>query len=61
MCCVDEKDALPADHVTPNRRPVGRISGKTGLLADGAFAPGKRFAQQNLGGGRIHFARALKI
>lgn len=25
-----------------------------------AFAPYKRFAQQNLGGGRIHFARALK-
>ena len=25
----------------------------------GAFAPYKRFAQQNLGGGRIHFARAF--
>ena len=37
--CVSEKDALPADHVPPNRRPVGRISGKTGLLAGGAYAP----------------------
>ena len=26
---------------------------------NGAFAPYKRFAQQNLGGGRIHFARAF--
>ena len=25
-----------------------------------AFTPYKRFAQQSLGGGRIHFARALK-
>ncbi|MFQ6978000.1 MAG: hypothetical protein ACLRSD_14345 [Oscillibacter sp.] len=27
----------------------------------GAFAPYKRFAQQNLGGGRIHFARAFNF
>ena len=27
----------------------------------GAFAPCKRFAQQNLGGGRIHFARAFQF
>ena len=27
----------------------------------GAFAPYKRFAQQNLGGGRIHFARAFQF
>ena len=47
LCCVDEKDALPADHVTPNRRPVGRISGKTGLLAGGAYAPQIRFVPQN--------------
>ena len=26
-----------------------------------AFAPYKRFAQQNLGGGRIHFARAFQF
>ena len=45
--CVDEKDALPADHVPPNRRPVGRISDKTGLLAGGAYAPQIRFAPQN--------------
>lgn len=37
--CVSEKDALPADHVPPNRSPVGGISGKTGLLAGGAYAP----------------------
>lgn len=27
----------------------------------GAFAPYKHFAKQNLGGGRIHFARAFQI
>ena len=41
------KNALPADHVTPNRSPVGWISGKTGLLAGGAYAPQIRFAPQN--------------
>ncbi|MDR3855022.1 MAG: hypothetical protein Q3X77_05490, partial [Oscillospiraceae bacterium] len=35
-------------------RPSARWGQKTG-----AFAPYKRFAQQNLGGGRIHFARAF--
>ena len=35
-------------------RPSARWSQKIG-----AFAPYKRFAQQNLGGGRIHFARAF--
>ena len=34
-------------------RPSARWNQKIG-----AFAPYKRFAQQNLGGGRIHFARA---
>ena len=38
VSCVDEKDALPADRVPPNRSPVGWISGKTGLLAGGAYA-----------------------
>ena len=27
----------------------------------GAFAPCKHFAQQNLGGGRIHFRRAFEL
>jgi len=38
-------------------RPV-RPSARWGQKI-GAFAPYKRFAQQNLGGGRIHFARAF--
>ena len=34
-------------------------AGPAGIQKIGAFAPYKRFAQQNLGGGRIHFARAF--
>ena len=37
-------------------RPSARWNQKIG-----AFAPYKRFAQQNLGGGRIHFARAFQF
>ena len=56
LSCVDEKDALPADHVPPNRSPAGGISGKTGLLAGGAFAPYERFAAGKTSmAGRIDF------
>ena len=59
-----------------SRHPTNRLAalrGNPALTSDqnalrawvhknfGAFAPCKRFAQQNLGGGRIHFARAFQF
>ena len=64
----EARTRFPASH-----EPPAALRGNPALTSDqnalrawghknfGAFAPCKRFAQQNLGGGRIHFARAFQF